>query len=243
MKKMIQKLLGLSGRIILKTSPDRRFVKIYLDYKDFTMIPESLYYGNLKIVDSLVPNIKGDVVECGVWRGGMIAGISTLLGNNRNYYLFDSFEGLPTATETDGEAALQWQKNTTGYNYHDNCKAEIEFAEKAMSKTNNNYSLRKGWFSETLPVFKPEKPIALLRLDGDWYESTIDCLKNLYQYVNYGGIIIIDDYYTWDGCSRAVHDFLSSIKSVSRMSQSPEGICYIIKQDKCCVSKSHQNNI
>ncbi len=228
---MIQKLIRLSGYVILKTSTDKRFVKIYSDFKDFTMIPESLYYGNLKIVESLIPKIDGDVVECGVWRGGMIAGISKLLGNNRNYYLFDSFEGLPSATEIDGTAALEWQKNTSGYNYYDNCKAEIEFAEKAMNKTDNNYSLHKGWFSETLPAFKPERPIALLRLDGDWYESTLDCFKNLYQYVNLGGIIILDDYYTWDGCSRAVHDFLSSIKSSSRILRSPEGICYIIKQD------------
>jgi O-methyltransferase len=83
-----------------------------------------------------------------------------------------------------------------------------------------------------LPHFKSSNEIALLRLDGDWYESTMDCLKYLFPKVVQKGIIIIDDYFTWEGCSKAVHDYLSSIKSTSRIYTSPGGVCYIIKQDQ-----------
>lgn len=232
MKKIIKEIFGLIGLTVVRERFPKKFEKIYAEFEDSTMIPKNIYCGNLKIVASFIPKVEGDVIECGVWRGGMIAGISRLVGNARKYYLFDSFEGLPEARGIDGESALKWQQNTSGYNYHDNCKAEIGFAKKAMDKTNTEYYLFKGWFSDTLPGFKSTHPIALLRLDADWYDSTMDCLKNLFQYVNFGGIIILDDYYTWDGCSRAVHDFLSSIKSASRVSTSSDGICYIIKQDQ-----------
>jgi O-methyltransferase len=69
-------------------------------------------------------------------------------------------------------------------------------------------------------------PIAILRLDGDWYESTTVALENLFKYVADDGIVVIDDYYAWDGCSRAVHDFLSRHHSSARLSQR-YGICIL----------------
>ena len=206
---------------------------IYKKYKDFTMIPANTYAGNLALAKAF-KNIKGSVVECGVWRGGMIAGMSEILGKDRNYYLFDSFEGLPKAQEIDGKAAKAWQSDTTGSFYHDNCKAEMFFAEQAMklSKT-PDYQLIKGWFHETLPQFISKKPIAVLRLDGDWYDSTLECLKHLFPLVAENGLVIIDDYFMWDGCTLAVHDYLSVNKLPYRIRTSPDGICYIIKQENC----------
>jgi len=201
---------------------------IHHKYNDFTMVPRDTYIGNLKLCNRFL-NIEGSIVECGVWRGGMIAGIAELARQPKQYYLLDSFEGLPPAKEIDGLAAHEWQKNIAGNNYHNNCKAEITYAEKAMSLADVKFHLIKGWFNQTLPDLNIEEPIAILRLDGDWYESTIDCLKHLYPKVNRGGLIILDDYFAWDGCSRAVHDYLSSISSTSRIYTSAEGICYIIK--------------
>ena len=92
-----------------------------------------------------------------------------------------------------------------------------------------NYEIIKGWFSETLPKFHINEEIAILRLDADWYESTMQCLKFLYPKVAKGGLIILDDYYTWDGCSRAVHDYLSAYSLANRIYQLEDGNCYIIK--------------
>ena len=91
-----------------------------------------------------------------------------------------------------------------------------------------NVALVEGWFENTLPQCRFDEPIALLRLDADWYESTMICLRNLFHRVAPGGLIIIDDYYAWDGCSRAVHDFLSSESAPERI-ESSSTVCFISK--------------
>lgn len=192
------------------------------------MVPVKSFLGNLRIIEKY-KHTNGDVVECGVWRGGMIASIATILGNTRTYHLFDSFEGLPPAKEIDGESALIWQKNKDGDFYFDNCAAKEDFAIELLTKIGVEYAIHKGWFNETIPLFQPEKPIDILRLDADWYDSTFLCLEHFYPSISKGGIIIIDDYYTWDGCSRAVHDYLSKEKSDARIFMG-EGFAYIIKQ-------------
>lgn len=105
----------------------------------------------------------------------------------------------------------------------------MSYAEEAMRMAGQNkFHLIKGWFSETLPFFKPDLPIAILRLDGDWYDSTMDCLNNLFPLVKEGGIVIMDDYYVWDGCSRAVHDYFSKTNLPLKI-RSFNNVCYFIK--------------
>jgi O-methyltransferase len=206
----------------------RRLERIYRRYAGFTMISLRDYMDNLRLAGS-VRGVPGCVVECGVWRGGMSAGLAAILGPGRTYYLCDSFEGLPPAAEIDGLAARQWQNSPDGPNYHDNCRAALETAKEAMALTGApSVRFIPGWFNATLPDLKLDAPIALLRLDGDWYESTMTCLENLYDQVAPGGLILIDDYYTWDGCSRAVHDFLSRRKAVERIEQAG-AVCYLRK--------------
>lgn len=206
-----------------------RYYLIFRKFKEFTMIPGVTYIENLKLAEHF-GDIDGCVVECGTWRGGMIGGVAQLLGN-REYHLFDSFEGLPEAKEVDGAAAIAWQNDKNSPGYFDNCSAEMGYAEKAMKLSGaQNYFIKKGWFSETLPHFDKSKKIAILRLDGDWYESTMDCLTNLYDNVVPGGVIIMDDYYAWDGCARAVHDFLSRRNLPDRIMQWNNNICYILKK-------------
>src|ERR1039457_3011063 len=89
---------------------------IYAKYRDYTMIPETTYIRNLRIAEC-VRRLKGPIVESGVWRGGMIAGIAELLGPDRQYVLFDSFEGLPPAKEIDGAHALAWQADPSSSTY------------------------------------------------------------------------------------------------------------------------------
>ena len=200
---------------------------IYSKYKDYTMIPEGEFEDNLLLCDS-INLIEGCIVECGVWRGGMIAGIYDYAKVKRKCFLFDSFEGLPDVKENDGEAAKIWQETNNGVGL-DNCKAEILFAENAMKLANSrNHSIIQGWFDKTIPNTKISEPIAILRLDGDWYDSTMICLENLYPLVADGGLLIIDDYYAWDGCSRAIHDYLSKNNLPLRISQTKNGVCYIV---------------
>lgn len=227
---MIQSFIPLKNRIQIRKKFDRiKFGKLYSKYKPFTMIPEVFFKDNLELCMPLRFR-NGALVECGVWRGGMIAAIAEIMGNEREIYLFDSFEGLPDASENDGVAALEYQKNTGAIDYHDNCKAEIEYAQKAMKLANaQNVKYVKGWFEKTLPGYEFKTPILILRLDGDWYDSTMQCLDNLYDKVVPGGLILIDDYHTWEGCTKAVHDFLSKRNIPVKIRESKNGVCYFYK--------------
>jgi O-methyltransferase len=206
----------------------------------FTMIPERLYSENLQLCEEKAPS-TGCIVECGVWRGGMSAGIADILPG-RTHYLFDSFEGLPPAKEVDGESAMTWQKDVDSPRYFDNCKAERSFAEQAMKMSAaGRFYVIQGWFGDTILNFVPEEPIAILRLDGDWYDSTMQTLTGLYPHVMVGGLIIVDDYYTWDGCSRAVHDYLSTHKLVDRIERTKHGVCYLVKRE-CNYTVEHDTS-
>jgi O-methyltransferase len=194
------------------------------------MIPKATYIKNLLMAHT-VRQVEGCVVECGVWRGGMIAGLVSVLGSDREYFLFDSFEGLPPAKVVDGPAALAWQADVSAPGYHENCSASEEEAQAAMQRSGTkNYSLIKGWFEETVPTFKPAHPIALLRLDGDWYESTRICLQHLMPHLAPKGIVLIDDYYTWDGCARAVHEFLAQEGAEWRIQQFQNDVCVLSRK-------------
>src|SRR5690242_8677902 len=103
----------------------------YRRYREFTMVPRGQYIDNLDLCMRRAPK-SGCIVECGVWRGGMSAGMADVLPG-RTQFLFDSFEGLPPAKEeVDGPAAIAYQRDKDWPQYHDNCRAEQSFAERAM---------------------------------------------------------------------------------------------------------------
>jgi O-methyltransferase len=206
----------------------RRYREIYEHCRGNTMVGGDDYRYNLELVDS-VRNVPGDVVECGVWKGGMSAGMAMLLGKSRKYYLFDSFEGLPPAEPSlDGEYASEWQKLEDKTINHNNCTAAEADADAIMRSTGVDYQLVKGWFENTVPDFQGIEKIAVLRLDGDWYESTMTTLEKFFPLVSDGGLILVDDYYAWEGCSKALHDYLSKEKSAARI-RGRDNFVYIIK--------------
>jgi O-methyltransferase len=202
--------------------------RIHTRFTDLTMVPRDSYVDNLELA-RMPSSVPGCIVECGVWRGGMSGGIANILGPSRKYFLLDSFEGLPPAKEVDGKTAIEWQADKSAHSYYDNCKAEESYASEAMKRAGvTDFQLIKGWFSDTVPQLKLPEPIALLRLDGDWYDSTMVCLDHLFDKVVPGGVIIIDDYFAWDGCSRAVHDFLSKRSATERLRTNGR-VCYMVK--------------
>jgi O-methyltransferase len=202
------------------------FLRLHRKYRAFTMAPAASYWRNLLVVDR-VRHVQGCVIECGVWRGGMSAGMAEVLGPERQYLLFDSFRGLPAAKDVDGEAAKRWQGDNQSPTYYDNCRAPREDAERAMGLSGaTQVTIVEGWFEDTLLGFIPPCPVAILRLDGDWYDSTLVALESLFKYLAPQGIVIVDDYYAWDGCSRAVHDFLSRHALPARLTQE-HGVCVL----------------
>lgn len=229
-KRVLKKILNAGGLELSRHDKNVKWFKdLYRKYKQYTMIPEHEFILNLELCSKFA-SVQGNFVECGVWRGGMSAAIMETSRSGGMAHLFDSFEGLPPAKDIDGKEAIDWQRNTDAPGYYDNCKAEESFAMEAMKLAgHSNYQLHRGWFDQTTPAFK-NKPIAILRLDGDWYDSIMTCLVNLFPEVVHGGIVVLDDYYVWDGCAKAVHDYLSKVQSPSRIYQWKNQVAYIIKK-------------
>ena len=90
-----------------------------------------------------------------------------------------------------------------------------------------DYQITKGWFDQTLREANLREPIALLRMDADWYESTKCILDNFASRVALGGMIIVDDYHTWEGCTQAVNEFATLRKWRIRQSRYA-AICFIV---------------
>lgn len=205
------------------------YARLHKRFARYTMVKQPAFRHNLELARSF-RHVPGIIVECGVWQGGMSAALATVLGPDRTYYLFDSFEGLPAPKELDGAEAKAWSEGNNAMPYYNNCRAEEQTAAEAMRLAGvQNPNLVKGWFDQTLPHFHPKEPIAILRLDGDWYDSTMCCLTHLYDKVASGGVIIIDDYYVWEGCTRAVHDFMSQRKLKEPIRQFDNVLAYIVK--------------
>jgi O-methyltransferase len=160
--------------------------------------------------------LPGAIVECGVYNGGSAAMMAMAASSQRKIWLFDSFEGLPEPGPRDGAKALLYsgERSSGALKPIDRCVGSLEVVRRLfleeLHMDSTRVMFRKGWFQETLPVARPEiGPIAVLRLDGDWYDSTLVCLEHLYDLVVTGGFVIIDDYGYWEGCRQAVDEFLS----------------------------------
>jgi O-methyltransferase len=230
---MIGKRLLLTGaHSVDKTRSRLQAVTASRRYRQHTMIGQRHFIDNLMIAQRYAP-LGGEVVECGVWRGGMIRGLADVLGPDRKYHLFDSFKGLPPAQEEfDGQTAIAYQQDTASQHYYDNCGADESYARGLFEGSGYDVEFHRGWFDDTIPKYQPERPISVLRLDGDWYDSTMTCLLGLIPHLAPKALILVDDYFYWEGCARALHDYLAETKSMMRIRQSPfAGVCYLINQD------------
>jgi O-methyltransferase len=220
--------LRLVGRI-------GRYLYAYRRFRDRTLLGRDAYLANLYLADVYLsdPSLRsGCVVECGCWRGGMAAGLVLIGGPARHYFFFDSFEGLPPASAEDGQYAKQWQAARDGTIYRDNCTASLEeFTQtiRSLPISPERVHVHKGFFENVLPHVEVP-PIALLRLDADWYESTMHCLNKFWERLLPGALVIVDDYYHWEGCRRSLHAFLAQRNETAAIYQSRFGkVAYLVK--------------
>lgn len=210
---------------IARTIQGRR---LYRRYGMRSMLGRRLFTENVMLARRHMEKsgIRGCYVECGTWAGGLSLAMMDALPAVTEFHLFDSFDGLPEPTDADGTEAFD-----PANLWHDGNRADYDDFMRALRRAGHgNVTVHKGWFEDTLPGFRPADPIAVLRLDGDWYESTMTCLKNLYDFVMPGGLIIIDDYDDWVGCRKALHDFLSASDAPESIRRSPRGVVYLVKE-------------
>ena len=150
---------------------------------------------------TLTEGIPGDYIEAGAWRGGATIFMRAVLEahgvKDRNVWVADSFEGLPKPppgrekTEPEGLMAVSLEEVQENFRRFQLLDGQVKFL--------------KGWFKDTFPK-APIQKLAILRVDADLYESTMDALDHLYDKVSPGGFIIIDDTF-YEPCQRSVDDF------------------------------------
>lgn len=236
MKNIIKKIVQNSGYDIRKKGSfdaPPEFPSDFTEYdieiikkvKPFTLTSNERIYALLQATKYVIHNdIPGDIIECGVWRGGsMMAVALTLLKekkSEKNLYLFDTYEGMskPTALDISFEgkkADNQFKENKKNEDSADWCFASLDQVKQNVIKTGYNTEklhFIKGKVENTLPEYAP-KQIALLRLDTDWYESTKHELIHLFPRLVSGGVLIIDDYGYWIGAKKAVDEYFSQTKT------------------------------
>lgn len=215
--------MGSLGYKVVKDDFKERyaeFLDIYEFCKPYTMTSVERMYALYKGVEYIVKNnIPGDFVECGVWKGGssmLIAKTLQKFGvNDRMIWMYDTYEGMiePGSEDKDssGEMAHDtWKKLQTENGW---CVSSLEEVKANMLTTEYPTKLLqyvKGKVEETIPQFKPQSDISLLRLDTDWYESTKHELEHLYPQLVYQGVFIIDDYGHWIGAKKALDEYLQT---------------------------------
>ncbi len=207
----IARLLGRFNLQLVKTvnyeEEQRASGLIWPMYAD-TMIG-TRRLGNLRdcIEVILKDKVEGDLIETGVWRGGASIFMKAVLRahgeSGRKLFVADSFQGLPAPDE-------EKYPQDTGDKLH-----KFDFLAVSRQEVENNFRkyglldedviFLEGWFKDTLPGAPIEK-LALIRLDGDMYESTLDGLNNLYPKLSVGGFCVIDDYHL-DGCRQATDQY------------------------------------
>jgi O-methyltransferase len=168
-------------------------------------------------VENVIKNqIEGDLIETGVWRGGACIFMRAILAaygiTDRRIFVADSFEGLPKPDlvhyPQDSEANFHKHHHILAIS-----KEEVEANFKAYGLLDEQVFFLKGWFKDTIPT-APINKLAVLRLDGDMYESTMEVLIHLYPKLSPGGFCIIDDY-SIRFCRQAVDDFRTQLKITS----------------------------
>ncbi len=176
--------------------------------------------------------LSGTFVETGVFTGGASAyalRAMLRLDTVRDYYGFDSFEGMPSPSVEDGESAISWVGATPGLINRADFETCLQYL-RSSGYPADRIHLIKAWFNETLPATRDSiNSIAILRLDGDFYESTKIALEQLYDLVVQGGVVIIDDYGTFEGCRRAVDDFLKVRKAKPMIQYVDKGVRFFFK--------------
>jgi O-methyltransferase len=211
------------------------FIEHYIRGSAITMLPMARL-DNLEacIVDVLERGIRGDLIETGVWRGGatilMRGALKAYGANDRQVWVADSFEGLP---EPDAElfpVEAEFHNSAIVRKVYKKFAVDLEAVQMNFASyglLDDSVRFLKGWFKDTLPV-APIEQLAVMRLDGDYYESTRDALTALYDKLSVGGYVIIDDYGedAWTYCRRAVDEFRTARGITDPLVRVDDKCCY-----------------
>lgn len=222
---MLKTMMGILQRkapVFVPVEATKAEIEVLENARPFTMMSDSRLWACISATKYIVNNnLAGAFVECGIWRGG--ASLSMMLTlklqdvEDREFYLFDTFEGMTEASHVDidpsGLTATQLLKKTKKGNGNNIwCIAGLDDVKANLAASNYPEHLLRfiqGDVADTLDLEENlPKEIALLRLDTDWYQSTRKELDILFPRLVKGGVCIIDDYGHWAGARKAVDEYL-----------------------------------
>ena len=251
MKRIIKYILKIFGLKINRIKKDvypidinNNFIEEYKMIEAYTATSIERVYALKSAITYIIKNkIKGDFVECGVWKGGSCMLMAQTLVNEgekeRKIWMYDTFDGMTEPTDDDCEIETNVSnsdllkntpKNTDKFNIW--AYAPLEMVKKNMKKTmfpEERIHFIEGKVENTLSKVKPQN-IALLRLDTDWYESTKCELEQLYPLLSIGGVLIVDDYGHFSGAKKAVDEYFSKTNVKPLMNRIDYSGRLIIKQ-------------
>jgi predicted O-methyltransferase YrrM len=181
--------------------------------------------GKLEVVHQLVSHIEresipGIVIEAGVAMGGSACVIAKTKRRERRLVLYDVFEMLPPPSDRDDEKSMQTYqyflsgqaKSTVDANYISHANDLLSFTKQNMhavgiDPAEENISFVRGLYQNTLRV---DEPVAFAHIDCDWYDSVVTCIERIADKMSLGGLMLFDDYHSFEGCRRAVDNWLKS---------------------------------
>lgn len=217
------RLANLRRRIIpFDADMEPAFRDVYRVCRPYTMTRVERMYALWSAVRYVIAaGVPGDFVECGVWRGGSMMLIALTLEQlgvrDRRLHLLDTFEGMPEPAAVDRPLAARldtvraWTRGRRR-SHNEWLYAPLDEVRRNMARTgfpDDQVEYVKGMVEETLPAAAPTS-IALLRLDTDFYSSTLHELETLYPRLVSGGVLVIDDYGYWRGSREATDQYLAS---------------------------------
>ena len=230
MRKSVKRVFRTVGYDIVPYGDERKYpvdftpehVAIIEKVRPYTLTPVERIYAMIEAVRYVeLRKIPGAIVECGVWRGGsmMTAALvlNSLKSDQRDLYLFDTFQGMPKPdavdVDFDGIAAMKtFTEQQTGDDTSTSCFATLSDVQATMALSGYNSKrvhFIQGKVEDTIPLHSPQS-IALLRLDTDWYASTRHEFEHLYPLLAPGGVLIVDDYGHWQGARKATDEYLEA---------------------------------
>jgi asparagine synthase (glutamine-hydrolysing) len=222
---MSSKLIGHARHLALLAS-DRNAYRVIRDVKGQKLT----YLSTLALVE-LRQTIKelehaerdGVLIEAGCALGGSALVVAASKSQSRDLYIYDVFDMIPPPSERDGADAHERYnvivggdsvgiRDSTYYGYQKNLLEQVQssFLDFGYPPRENNIHLVQGLFEDTLAV---NEPVLLAHIDSDWYDSVLTCLQRIEPQLVSGGVLIVDDYYTWSGCRAAVDDYFSDKRS------------------------------
>lgn len=205
--------LAYSAHTLTQPDTDSEFLTLLELVRPYTLLSSERLFSLYSLTKQIcLDDIPGDLVECGTYRGGAAALMAAVMQRYslrpRQLYACDTFTGMPDPTEADRHAGVP--ANLTGFGAGTLSAPVAQYLDQICQLLGVSEIVVPvpGLFAQTLPALQAEvNAIALLHADGDWYESTMDIFKSLYQKVVPEGFIQIDDYGHWEGCRQAVHEF------------------------------------